>query len=145
MAGRARDRVWLGAQAVATRLRLGALMRARPLPEVLAAITPRTTRAVALPAVESALAASERLIEGLRVVPDTCLYRALARYSVLRGAGHPARFVMGLQPGDEITGHAWVELDGEPAFETLDADLRVTYAYPSILRTARERSETNDE
>ena len=26
----------------------------------------------------------------VRVVPDTCLYRSLARYSILRRAGHPA-------------------------------------------------------
>jgi hypothetical protein len=68
-------------------------------------------------------------------VPDTCLYRALARYGVLRSAGYPARFVMAINPASggkeaDIAGHAWVELDGEPYGETVDPDLVVTYSYP---------------
>ena len=67
----------------------------------------------------------------VRVVPDTCLYRSLARYSILRRAGHPARFVMGLRPSaPEILGHAWVELDGIPVGEAVDPELVVTFAYP---------------
>ena len=30
----------------------------------------------------------------------------------------------------EITGHAWIELDGAPMGETLDDDMVITYAYP---------------
>ena len=109
------------------------MLRRHSIPGLLVALTPKhpSPGRIPLPAVEDALLAAEKVIELLRVVPDTCLYRALARYAVLRSAGHPARFVMGLSPGaPEITGHAWIELDGAPMGETLDDDLIITYAYP---------------
>ena len=127
-------RVRLTARAFALRLRLSALLRRRSLIDLLCALTPpRAPRAVApLPLVEQALSDVEALCERLRVVPDTCLYRGLARYAVLRDAGYPARFVMGLRPPAraEIEGHAWVELHGAPAFEAADPSLVVTFAYP---------------
>jgi hypothetical protein len=122
----------IGARAIATRLRLGALVRRRSLPDLLLSLTPRAPRApLPLPRVERAIAAAERVVERLRVVPDTCLYRSLARYQALRRAGHPARFLLAIDPGaDDIEGHAWVELDGQPVGETLDPGLTVTFAYP---------------
>ena len=127
------ERVRLGAQTVSLRLRLDRMVRRHSIPGLLGALTPEpaaTTR-VPLPTVEDALLAAEKLIEHLRVVPDTCLYRSLARYAVLRGAGHPVRFVMGLSPrAPDIEGHAWVELDGAPMGETVDDDMVITYAYP---------------
>ena len=126
-------RVRLGAQTLSLRLRLERMLRRDSLPGLLGALTPKhpSPTRIPLPTVEDALLAAEKLVENLRVVPDTCLYRALARYAVLRGAGHPARFVMGLSSGaPEITGHAWIELDGAPMGETLDDDMVITYAYP---------------
>ncbi|MFT3775555.1 MAG: lasso peptide biosynthesis B2 protein [Minicystis sp.] len=140
------DRFRLGARAVAARLQAVALLDRRSLPEVLSGLTPvpdgadsisakrpcRGSRVVPRDVVEAVIAASEQVIERLRVVPDTCLYRALARYAVLRRAGHPARFVMGLDPrASDISGHAWVEIDGEPVGETLDPGLTVTFQYPA--------------
>lgn len=133
MLGSIPHRLRLGAQTLSLRLRLEHMLRRHSLSGLLGALTPRPSSStrVPLPTVEGALLAAEKLIERLRVVPDTCLYRALARYAVLRGAGHPARFVMGLSPGaPEITGHAWVELDGAPMGETVDDDMVITYAYP---------------
>ena len=126
-------RIRLGAQTLSLRLRLDGMVRRNSIPGLLVTLTPKhpSPGRIPLPTVEDALLAAEKVIERLRVVPDTCLYRALARYAVLRGAGHPARFVMGLSPGAaEITGHAWIELDGAPMGETLDDDLVITYAYP---------------
>ncbi len=126
-------RVRLGAQTLSLRLRLDRMIQRNSMPDLLCALTPKhpSPRRIPLPTVEDALLAAEKVIEHLRVVPDTCLYRALARYAVLRSAGYPARFVMGLSPGaPEITGHAWIELDGAPMGETLDDDLVITYAYP---------------
>ncbi|MEP7119912.1 MAG: lasso peptide biosynthesis B2 protein [Byssovorax sp.] len=123
----------LGAQTLSLRFRLDRMLRRHSLPGLLGALTPRhaSPQKIPLPAVEDALLAAERVIERLRVVPDTCLYRALARYAVLRGAGHPVRFVMGLSPrAPDIEGHAWVELDGAPMGETVDDDMVITYAYP---------------
>ena len=127
-------RVRLGALTLSLRLRLDRLLKRHSLPGLLGALTPTrsSSERIPLPAVEDALLAAERMIERLRVVPDTCLYRSLARYAVLRSAGYPARFVMGLSPrAPEITGHAWIELDGAPMGETLDDDMVITYAYPS--------------
>jgi hypothetical protein len=126
----------LAAEAVALRLGLGAMLAARPLPALLAALTPaRPPRKITpLDVVDAALGHAERIAEALRFVPDTCLYRSLARYALLRRAGHPARFVMGIEPprgrAGDVEGHAWVELFGEPYGETVDERLVVTYAYP---------------
>lgn len=133
MLGSIPHRLRLGAQTLSLRLRLERMLRRRSLSGLLGALTPElaSARRVPLPTVEGALLAAEKVIERLGVVPDTCLYRSLARYAVLRGAGHPARFVMGLSPrAPEITGHAWVELDGAPMGETVDDDMVITYAYP---------------
>lgn len=136
MLGSIPHRVRLGALTLSLRLRLGRMLRRHSLPGLLVTLTPARTKdalreRVPLPTVEDALLAAEKVIEHLRVVPDTCLYRSLARYAVLRSAGHPVRFVMGLSPRDpDITGHAWVELDGAPMGETVDDDMVITYAYP---------------
>ena len=132
------DSVRFGAKAVALRLRLAAMLRDRSMPELLRDLTPRsprsprTPRSTPLPSVQVALSAAEALLARVPVAPDTCLYRALARYSILRSAGHPARFVMGIRPGaPDITGHAWVEIDGRPYREDVDPALIVTYSYPA--------------
>ncbi|MFS8069582.1 MAG: lasso peptide biosynthesis B2 protein [Byssovorax sp.] len=132
MLGSIPHRVRLGALTLSLRFRLDRMLRRHSLPGLLGALTPeRSLPRVPLPTVEDALLAAEKVVERLRVVPDTCLYRSLARYAVLRSAGHPARFVMGLSPrAPEITGHAWVELDGAPMGETVDDDMVITYAYP---------------
>ena len=133
MLGSIPHRVRLGALTLSLRLRLDRMLRRHSLPGLLGTLTPERAlrERVPLPTVEDALLAAEKVIEHLRVVPDTCLYRSLARYAVLRRAGHPARFVMGLSPrAPEITGHAWVELDGAPMGETVDDDMVITYAYP---------------
>jgi hypothetical protein len=133
MLGSIPHRVRLGALTLSLRFRLARMLRRHSLPGLLGALTPEhpSSTRVPLPTVEDALLAAEQVIEHLRVVPNTCLYRSLARYAVLRSAGHPARFVMGLSPrAPEITGHAWVELDGAPMGETLDDDMVITYAYP---------------
>ena len=133
MLGSIPHRLRLGAQTLSLRLRLDRMLRRSSLPGLLGELTPKppSPTRIPLPTVEDALLTAEKVLERLRVVPDTCLYRSLARYAVLRGAGHPARFVMGLsQRAPEITGHAWVELDGAPMGETLDDDMVITYAYP---------------
>jgi hypothetical protein len=132
MAAHLLSQIELGARAVAVRLRLGSLVARRSLPDLLATLTPRETAPLPLDEAIDALAASERVIERLRVVPDTCLYRSLARYALLRRAGHAARFVMGLDPrARDIEGHAWVEIAGEPVGEEIEPGLAVTFAFPS--------------
>ncbi len=127
--------VEIAARAVITRLRLPLLVRRLPLPATLEALSPRPRRSreagAPVERIERALARSQWLVQRMRVVPNTCLYRALARYSMLRRAGHSARFVMGLDPRrSDVLGHAWVELDGRPLGEDVDPNLVVTYSYP---------------
>jgi hypothetical protein len=133
------SRLRLRAHAAVVRLRLASLLRRRSLPGLLGELTPAPDEVDPMPlaSVEEALASVEAILERVRVVPDTCLYRALARYAVLRRAGHAARFVMAVKRrAPELTGHAWIELDGEPYCETVDPDLAVTFAYPDPSRAA---------
>lgn len=73
----------------------------------------------------------------------TCLYRALARYAVLRRTGMQVTFVMGIGPrGVDDDGHAWVEVEGAPFEEPHDVrQYLVTFRYPpSPVAGARERA-----
>jgi hypothetical protein len=128
------DQAPIAARAVATRLRLASLVRDSSLPDLLAALSPEPGAVDAKPleVVEEALSTSQRIVGRLRrVVPDTCLYRSLARYALLRRAGHPVRFVMALDPKKAgVEGHAWLELDGVPLGEEVDPGLAVTFSYP---------------
>lgn len=124
-------RLDLTVRAVMVRLAAIALLDRRPLPAVLSALTPRSRLTAPRDVAEQVASSVERAFERVALLPDTCLYRALARYAVLRRAGHAARFVMGLDPrSPDIVGHAWVELDGEPVGETLAPGLTITFAYP---------------
>ncbi len=127
-------RLRLDADAITLRLRLARLVRKSSLPDLLDALSRETIDPAPLEVVDAALARASAVAERLPFVPDTCLYRSLACFSLLRRAGHAARFVMAVAkpqaPGAEIEGHAWVELDGAPHGEELDPGLVVTYAYP---------------
>lgn len=139
-----RERLAFGARAISLRLRLASMLRSGSLPALLKALTraPRGPKsAVPLDVVEQSIAASEGVARRIPAVPDTCLYRALARYAVLVGAGYPARFVMGIEPSSAaLSGHAWVELDGASVGETLDPGLVITYSYPKPPRPRHNAS-----
>lgn len=131
---RLRARLRLGTRAVALRLALPRLVAAQSLPTLLETLTRGAVEPAPLDLVDEALARAESIAERLPFVPDTCLYRSLARFSLLRRAGWPARFVMAIDPpagpASDLEGHAWVELEGAPYGEALDDRLVVTYAYP---------------
>jgi hypothetical protein len=94
---------------------------AGPLPQAVAAQTPTAPDLALPPAAVRELADAAALFE--RGTPlGLCLRRSMLRYHFLRRAGVPlvlnfgARF-MGGQADREITGHAWVTLDGQPYHE----------------------------
>ena len=94
---------------------------AAPLPEALAALTPPTSDLGLQTSALRRLADLAALLD--RHSPlGLCLRRSLMRYYFLRRAGLPlvlnfgARFKGGVADR-EITGHAWVTLDGQPYFE----------------------------
>jgi len=121
----------LGVSLVPDRRRLFATMRryvrdlpqalAGPLPAALAAQTPAQT-GLALPPGQVRLLADAAALFERRSPLGLCLRRSLVRYHFMRQAGVPlvlnfgARFVAGA-PDRDITGHAWVTLDGAPYFE----------------------------
>ncbi len=81
----------------------------------------------------SAGADARKVVDGLRRRPTTCLYRSLAGFASLRGAGEPVRFVVGVRvDGGEVVAHAWLERDGEPVGEPTDPrpSFAVAFAYP---------------
>jgi hypothetical protein len=77
----------------------------------------RTTRRT----LEDSITVTEALVTRLRLAPDTCLYRSMARYALLRGHGVRATFCMGVNPPPySSTGHAWVEDEDGPYRERID-------------------------
>jgi hypothetical protein len=133
--------VSLAAQAFELRIRLARRVPDVPLPRILEDLTPShgLTISTPLPEIWRVLRPVEALCRRMRFVPDSCLYRALTRYALLRRSGHPAKFVMGMDPRarEDLTAHAWVELDGAPYQEALDARLVVTYVYPGEPHPSR--------
>ena len=94
---------------------------AAPLPQVLAAQTPAQSD-LSLPAEVVRLLADAAALLERRSPLGLCLRRSLARYHFLRRAGLPlvinfgARFKTGTADR-QVTGHAWVTLDGQPYHE----------------------------
>ena len=126
----------LAAELFALRLALPRRLAKRQLDDVVRELSPLGPRES--PATVRRLELAMRIVESVlcraRVVPDTCLYRSLARFAVLRRAGIDARFLMGVRPatspGAAIAGHAWLEVDGKPRGEAELPDYTVTFAYP---------------
>src|SRR5437016_3338811 len=87
-----------------------------PLPQALAALTPASPDLAFSASTVRLLADAAALFER-RSPLGLCLRRSLIRYHFLRRAGVPlvlnfgARFRAG-QPDREVTGHAWVTLNG---------------------------------
>jgi hypothetical protein len=100
---------------------------------VLAALTPRDgTHAIG---VDALLRPVEWLTDATPLFRRTCLFRTLARYAVLRRAGKPVQFTMGVRRASggangDVDGHAWLELDGVPN-DAQARDFRVVLRYPS--------------
>jgi hypothetical protein len=82
---------------------------------------------------ERDVARVEALLARARSLPGSCLYRALARYALLRRRGYDACFVLGVDArGLEQPGHAWVEVFTRPFAEHDDLSrYRVTFRYPA--------------
>lgn len=138
--------VFSAAQAFELRIRLTRRVPVEPLPRLLEELTPEHPASITMrpSTIWYVIRWVEAVCRRTRVLPDTCLYRALTRYALLRRAGYAAKFVMGMDPRarEDLTAHAWVELDGVPYHETLDARFIVTYVYPDdpSATTKPERS-----
>jgi Transglutaminase-like superfamily len=125
----------LGAGLIQYRLGLERRIRRDSLTDILREVEEQA-RAMPVRALDRealfALRAAESLLRRARVVPNTCLFRALGRYAVLRRSGYRAVFVMGMRAvRDGGIGHAWIEIDGAPFQETIAPELVDTLRYPA--------------
>ena len=124
------------AELVALRLSLPSRLAREPLDALLDSLTPSPARSATSARATSSLTrdilCTERAIRRLPWLTSTCLYRALARYAVLRDTGVDATFVMGVSPqGVQDDGHAWIEIDGQPFEEPNDVSrFAITFRYP---------------
>ena len=101
-----------------------------------ALLTRLDTQGVRVP--ESGLDESVRLGELIAArlpLPNTCLFRALARYSIGRRARVDVELRLGVR-GD-LEGHAWVLRDGVPWLEPAAPPHEVTFAHRFDPRSAR--------
>ena len=103
------------AELVALRLALPSRLAREPLDALLDSLPPSPARSTTSARSAWSLGRDVTRAElAVRLVPwiaGKCLYRALARYAVLRRTGMDATFVMGLGPrGVDDDGHAWVEV-----------------------------------
>ncbi|HVW28576.1 MAG TPA: lasso peptide biosynthesis B2 protein [Polyangiaceae bacterium] len=81
---------------------------------------PRPPQPLTLAELARAVRLAERVAPRLSSTPNTCLFRALARYALLSSHAHRATFVLGVAARPEEPGHAWVEVSGEPFLEPGD-------------------------
>ncbi len=137
-----RSFVALVALYLAERARATRGLARRGLDEVVERIDGRGARTRIVPDLASAELAIE-VAEALCArtpAADTCLFRALARYALLRRLGLEPVLVVGVRPGsaldapapasDDEIGHAWVELAGEPFPPERLPRLVVSYRHP---------------
>lgn len=115
-------------------LALSLLIKLLPLPRVLrlVAATPRAASGT-LPAERLVQLIDHLLNLNVLVFTPICWKRApiLQRYLALNGI--ETRILFGVRKGghgDLLAGHAWLERDGRPIFETSPPDYLVTYSYP---------------
>jgi hypothetical protein len=127
--------VRMGAWVVAVSL----LMRLVPLPRAMRLVAPRRPGRKADDAaqVQTRLASllDSLLAADFWVFTPTCWKRApvLHRYLALNGI--ETRVLFGVRRdgngGDALSGHAWLEADGEPLLEKTPPDYKVTYSFPA--------------
>lgn len=122
----------LAAELISIRLWLRSRLDREPLDALLERLSQGSRRSFPLHH-DWLIEQSERVIARLPGVPDTCLYRALGRYAVLRRRGVAAEFFVGLPraPSTE-PGHAWILVDGHPWQDDpeLVSRMTVTFRYP---------------
>ena len=67
-----------------------------------------------------------------RIFPQRCLRQSLALYRTLSQMGYPVEIHFGaLKAGENLQGHSWVTLHGEPVADTVRSGIfKVVYSYP---------------
>lgn len=128
------DSVRLTTELVSARVSLPVRMAREPLDLLLRRLSGTAPRPLPLGYCRL-IRQSERVIAHLPGVPNTCLYRALARYAVLQRRGVPVEFLVGLPRTPSLEpGHAWILVNGRPCEEDreLASRMAVTFRYPPV-------------
>jgi len=126
----------LAAQLVRTRLTLKRRLSGESLDTLIESLCSPASSAVALRLDRTlrVIRRTEAVLARCPGVPDTCLYRSVGRFAVLRSRGFAVEILMGLpENASDEHGHAWVTIDGAP-FEDDDAEeasrMVVTFRFP---------------
>lgn len=86
--------------------------------------------------VGATIGAVDAVVARTPVGPQTCLFRALARYAALRQARVDATFCMGIVPNaPAVAAHAWVEVGGVAVFEAEEPRYVETFRWPTTTAT----------
>lgn len=70
------------------------------------------------------------------IFKPVCWKRAAVLHRYLSRKGVPTRIVFGVrnEAGGKVTGHAWLEANGQPILESAPPEYVVTYGFPSNER-----------
>ncbi|MDQ2921038.1 MAG: lasso peptide biosynthesis B2 protein [Acidobacteriota bacterium] len=116
---------------------LSGLIRVQPLPRVLNLMTPRKPVRSAVDQFPSDERMAQLMDLLLRidafVFRPICWKRAAVLHRYLALKGIPTRIVFGVRKENQglLEGHAWLEVNDRPVFETSSPEYTVTYAFPS--------------
>lgn len=109
------------AEYAALRVALPSRYRQLPLDGLARALAqPRTRPRLDATEFARVVRVADRLVTRLRLVPDTCLFRALARFGLAArwlNRGPAVAFHMGLPASGSGPGHAWLTLGGHAWLE----------------------------
>ena len=111
-------------------------IKALPLPRAMQLLEPRSRLPARCNPVKSEAIASlldSLLATNFLFLTPTCWKRAPVLHRFLALEGMETRIVFGVRrDGDEqLTGHAWLEVDGKPLHERTPPDYKITFSYPS--------------
>jgi hypothetical protein len=129
-------RAWLLGRIGLATILLSLLIRLRPLPSVLAffSVGPNDDGKVLGPSAAELVTAVDAVLGmNLLVFRPLCWKRAILLHRLLGLLGYGTTIVFGVRAStkEQVAGHAWLERDGTPIFESTPPDCVVTYRFPS--------------
>lgn len=129
-------RAWLLGRIVLATILLSVVIKRRPLPSALSRFSVEADdagKALAPGDAELVTAVDAVLGMDLWVFRPLCWKRAILLHRLLGLRGYATSVVFGVRASakEAIAGHAWLERDGTPIFESTPPDYAVTYRFPS--------------
>jgi Transglutaminase-like superfamily len=129
-------RAWLLGRIGLATILLSLVIRLRPLPSALASFSVATNddgKVLGPSAAELVTAVDAVLGMNLSVFRPVCWKRAILLHRLLGLRGYGTTIVFGVRASakEQVAGHAWLERDGLPIFESTPPDCVVTYRFPS--------------